>query len=295
MKLVILYYSTRIFPERHFGENGHPRRGATLDTLAAFLIVKNEERLLPRCLASLAGLVDELVVLDTGSDDGTPAVVAAAAAGGAFPRVVADRIEFRGFGAAWQAALDRVTADWALCIAADEELSPALRDRLRGLKAAGGLGGHDGWQLHRVNTVLGRRMRARCLARDHTLRLVRRGRARFTPSLVHESLQLAPGATAGRLAEPLLHAAMDDWRAYLRKVDHYTTLDARGGKYRFRWWHLLTTGPATFWRQYVMRTGFVDGWPGFVWSATSAIGAVMRDWKLLRRARGRVDADRRGG
>lgn len=294
MKLVILYYSTRIFPERLFGEIGHPERGATLDTLAAFLIVKNEERLLPRCLASLAGLVDELVVLDTGSEDGTPAVVAAAAAGGAFPRVVADRIVFRGFGEAWQAALDRVTADWALCIAADEELSPALRDRLRELKAAGGLGGHDGWQLHRVNTVLGRRMRARCLARDHTLRLVRRGRARFTPSLVHESLQLAPGATAGRLDEPLLHAAMDDWRAYLRKVDHYTTLDARGDKYRFRWWHLATTGPATFWRQYVMRTGFVDGWPGFVWSATSAIGAVMRDWKLLRRARGRVDGATRG-
>ena len=64
----------------------------------------------------------------------------------------------------------------------------------------GGLGRHDGWVLHRINTVLGRRMRARCLARDHTLRLVRRGRARFTPSLVHESLQLAPGATTGRRA-----------------------------------------------------------------------------------------------
>jgi hypothetical protein len=44
-----------------------------------------------------------------------------------------------------------------------------------------------------------------------------------------------------------------------------------------------------------MRTGFVDGWPGFVWSATSAIGAVMRDWKLLRRTRGRVDAAPHGG
>ncbi|MBA4378387.1 MAG: hypothetical protein C0395_06985 [Gemmatimonas sp.] len=290
MKLVIPGCSTRIFDGRPRVGTAHARKVAILDTLAAFLIVKNEERLLPRCLASLAGLVDELVVLDTGSDDGTAGIIDAAAAGGAFPRVVADRVEFRGFGEAWQTALDRVTADWALCIAADEELSPALRERIRGLKAGDGLGQHDGWVLHRVNTVLGRRMRARCLARDHTLRLVRRGRARFTPSLVHESLQLAPGATAGRLDEPLLHAAMDDWRAYLRKVDRYTTLDALGDKYRFRWWHLATTGPATFWRQYVMRTGFVDGWPGFVWSATSAIGAVMRDWKLLRRTRGRVDA-----
>ena len=126
-------------------------------------------------------------------------------------------------------------------------------------------------------------MRARCLSRDRSLRLFRAAKARFTESLVHEGLEMIGGASTGHIEEPLLHNAMHDWRAYMRKVDLYTTLDVDGGKYRFPWWHLLTTGPATFWRQYVMRTGFIDGWPGFVWSATSAIGAVMRDWKLLRK------------
>ncbi len=249
------------------------------------MIVKNEERLLPRALTSLQGVADELVILDTGSEDGTLGIIDAAAGSGAFQRVITDSIAFKGFGAAWQASLDRVQTDWALCIAADETLSDSLRNRLVQLKEEG-LSAHDGWVLHRVNTVLGRQMRARNLSRDFTLRLFRRGEASFTHSLVHEGLVMSAGATTGQIWEPLLHNTMDNWREYLQKVDHYTTLDVQGGRYRFRWWHLLTTGPATFVRQYLGRTGIVDGWPGFVWSATSALGAVMRDWKLLQQSRG---------
>jgi tetratricopeptide (TPR) repeat protein len=90
------------------------------------MIVRDEERDLPRCLASLAGLADELVVVDTGSIDRTPELAAAAGA-----RVV--RIAWpNDFAAARNVAIDAATGDWILVLDADEELPPATRDALRG-------------------------------------------------------------------------------------------------------------------------------------------------------------------
>jgi len=100
---------------------------------------------------------------------------------------------------------------------------------------------------------------------------------------VHEGIVLDPGATVGRLEAALFHDTMTSWRLYLRKVDLYTTLDAESSPRRFNPLHFLFTGLSAFWRQYFARTGLRDGWPGFVWAATSAWSATLRDWKLLRR------------
>jgi tetratricopeptide (TPR) repeat protein len=83
------------------------------------MIVRDEERDLPRCLASLSGVADELVVVDTGSLDRTPELAAAAGA-----RVV--RIAWPGdFAAARNVSIEAATGDWILVLDADEELPPA--------------------------------------------------------------------------------------------------------------------------------------------------------------------------
>ncbi len=260
-----------------------PRR----DGLTAFLIVRDEEALLPRCLASLAGVADEVAAIDTGSRDGTRDVLAAAAASGRFRRFDWTERPFTNFGALRQASLALVQTTWALWIDADEALSPALRLRLRELRRRGELATCDGWEIQRVNRVLGRVMTGRNLSGQHILRLFRAEGARFSDSLVHEGIVLPAGSRVGRLREPLLHEAMTSWRAYLRKVDLYTTLDAASGAKPFRPLHLLTTGPLTFLRHWLGRGGWRDGWPGLVWAATSAWGAVLRDCKRARRERAR--------
>jgi hypothetical protein len=83
-------------------------------TVAAALIVKNEEKTLPRCLASIAGAVDEIVVVDTGSDDRTREVAAAHGARlFSFPWC-------DDFSAARQFAFDQVTTDWVFWLDADD-------------------------------------------------------------------------------------------------------------------------------------------------------------------------------
>jgi len=252
-----------------------------VDGITAFMIVRNEAALLPGCLDSLAGAVDALAVLDTGSTDATPAQVEAAR-----DRFRAVRLEHGdlngGFGPARARALALVATPWALWIDADERLSPALAAELRTLRDDGAL---DAYRLPLRNHVLGRPMRCRQLAGQAPVRLLRTSAAAIDDAAVHEAVTGVPPHRIGRLLHPLDHLAMTDWRAYLRKVDRYTTLEAATSARPFRLWHLLVTGPATFLQQYLRRTAIRDGWPGFVWAATSAWSAVSRDWKLARRGR----------
>jgi len=252
--------------------------------ITAFMIVKNEAVLLPRCLASLRGVVDELAILDTGSTDNTVAVIEHEATAGHFRRVRWLPHEFRDFGSARTANLAMVDTEWALWLDADEVLSDELRDRLGGMGGDGSLGEHAGWRLRRANRVLGRVMRSRRLAADYVLRLFRTDGGQLSNSLVHEGIELAAGATVGQLEEPLYHDTLMSIGPYLQKVDHYTTLDvANPTDKKFNPLHFVVTGPLTFFKDYVTRGGLVDGWPGFVWCSISAWTCVQRDWKRMKR------------
>ncbi len=255
-----------------------------MSSITAFMIVKNEETLLPRCLESLRGVADELAILDTGSTDGTVAVVERETAAGHFRRVQLGHHQFRDFGSARQANLDLVQTEWALWMDADEMLSPSLRALLLAMKRDGRLEQHAGWEIHRANRVLGRVMKSRKLAGNYVLRLFRADQGRLSKSLVHEGIIMGKGATVGHIDQPLMHDTMPAWRPYLRKVSMYTTLDvANPDDKRFNPLHMLITGPHTFFKDYVLRGGLRDGWPGFVWCFTSAWTCVQRDAKRFRR------------
>ena len=258
-----------------------------MDRITAFLIVRDEERMLPRCLDSLVGVADELAILDTGSVDGTPALIEKEAAAGRFERVRWERHAWRGFGTARRASLALVETEWALLLDADEALSPELRDSLLALRAGGGLGEHDGYWFNRANRVLGHRMKGCKLADNPGLRLFRTGRVHFTEAKVHEGIYLDEGCTTAHLAGPLDHEAMVSWRDYLKKVDRYTSLDVAQSDRGFNPLHMLATGPLVFIKQYVFRRGLLDGWPGFVWSLTSAWSVTLRDWKRWQKSRGK--------
>lgn len=258
-----------------------------MTAITAFLIVKDEERALPACLDSIDTCVDAIVVLDTGSTDGTCDYLARRAARAEGPPLSWDRVPFTGFGPTRQLALDRVTTPWALWLDADETVSPSLAAALQQLRRDGRLGDHDAWRLRRASRVLGHVMRQRNLARERVVRLFQPATARITPTPVHEGVELPTSASIGDIDAPLWHDTLVSWREYLAKVDHYTTLDAQRQIRPASWLHLLVGTPAAFLRNYVGRGGIVDGWPGLVWAVTSAWSSCLLDWKLLR-ARGQV-------
>jgi hypothetical protein len=93
--------------------------------ISACLIVRNEALVLARCLASLAGIVDEIVVVDTGSTDATPEIAAG------FGARICRHTWRDDFSAARNVGLDAASGDWILAIDADEYLAAGTRRHVR--------------------------------------------------------------------------------------------------------------------------------------------------------------------
>lgn len=93
--------------------------------LSLCMIVKNEAAILPKCLSSVVNVVNEIVVLDTGSQDGTPHIARQ------FGAEVYDFVWCNDFSIARNTALKYVTGDWVLVLDADETLTPGIVPHLK--------------------------------------------------------------------------------------------------------------------------------------------------------------------
>jgi glycosyltransferase involved in cell wall biosynthesis len=246
--------------------------GTARPRLSVTIIARDEEDRLPACLDSLAGIADEVILLDTGSTDGTVSVAEAAGA-----RV--ERGTLDGFGPAKQRAVDDATGDWVLSIDADERLTPALRAEI--VHAITSPQGHDGYELRRQSWFLGRRMRFGGMAHDHVLRLFRRAAGRFTDAAVHERVVVR--GTVGRLSAPLEHHTIRSRAEFRSKIERYAALRARemaARGIRGHWWDILRL-PATLFVFLVVRLSLLDGPRGVLWAAGSAYHS-WRKYDLLR-------------
>ena len=184
-------------------------------TLSVALITWNEEARLPTALASVRHLADEIVVVDSGSTDGTEAVA----------RAWADRFEVRewdGFGHQKARAMGLATGDWVLSLDADEAISDELADEIR--RVLRDPGSTVGYWMHLKTWMLGRWFGTRGWWREWKLRLARRDCLRVVNPQVHERLEV-DGPTE-RLSGPLLHYHDRGLAHELDRIDRYSTLAA---------------------------------------------------------------------
>lgn len=242
-------------------------------TLSAVLITRNEQTNLPGCLASLRGLVDEIVVLDSQSTDGTVALARAAGAHVAEHR-------FEGYGAAKQQALEMATGAWVLSIDADERVTPALAAEIRGVLQAAPSA--NGFLVRRAVFFLGRRLRFGGMGSDWVLRLFRREGARFTTVPVHEHVEIH--GRPRKLRAVLEHHAYRSLAEHVDKMNRYTDIQAAMKEeqgVRYRSWMLLRL-PWEVFARCVLRLGILDGTPGIMFATMSAYSAWLRyakTWK----------------
>lgn len=241
--------------------------------LSAVIITLNAARGLEACLAS-ASFADEVVVVDSGSTDGTQEIARRCGA-----RVIQQ--EWLGFGRQKQFAVDRAAHDWVLCLDADERVSEALRNDIEGVLAAPG---SDAYRMPRRNRFMGRWLRHGEGYPDYSLRLFHRGRARWSEDPVHERVE--SDAPVGTLKGDLLHESEEGLAEYLRKQNRYTTLHAdalyRQGA-RASAARLILSPVFRFLRFYVIRRGFLDGVPGFVHITIGCFNSMMKYAKLVER------------
>jgi glycosyltransferase involved in cell wall biosynthesis len=224
--------------------------------LSAVIITLNEEANLPRCLASLRGLASEIVIVDSGSADRTGEIAAEAGA----------RFEYRpwpGHVAQKNAALALASRAWALCVDADEEVTPELAASIRALFAKGEPG-LDGYEINRLNFYLGDWIRHAWYP-EWRLRLVRAGRAAWRGTDPHDRLEVA-GAT-GRLGGHLHHYSYADLQDHFQRVVRYARIaaEARAREGRpARWYHLACSPWLAFLKSLVLKQAWRDGWRGWI-------------------------------
>jgi glycosyltransferase involved in cell wall biosynthesis len=235
------------------------------------LITHNAAAQLPACLASVA-FADDVVVVDSASSDGTPAVAAQLGA-----RVLQQ--EWLGFGRQKQFAVEQAAHDWVLCLDADERLSPELAASLvRALEAPAS----TIYRMPRRNRFLGRWLRHGEGYPDWSARLFDRRTARWSDDAVHEKVLYA--ATPGTLEGDLLHDSAEDLARYLDKQNRYTTLAAQELHARGRRAgapQLLLSPLVRFVKFYLLRLGFLDGVPGLVHISIGCMNSFFKYAKLI--------------
>lgn len=239
--------------------------------LSAILIVQNEEAYLAECLASLAGIADEIVVLDGGSTDRSVAIAEAHGA-----RV--QHRPFDDFGRQKQAALELAMGDWVLSIDADERLTPALAREITAVIADSS--SLDGYSIRRELVYLGKRLRYGGTGNDWVLRLARRHAVHFSDSAVHERMIL--DGTEGRLRGTMDHVKYRSIAEHVQTIDHYTTLiakDRHASGERFSMLHAFRL-PAEMWSRLILKGGILDGRIGVIHAAMSAFYAFLKYAKL---------------
>ena len=250
---------------------GRPRDGAPpMPTLSIIIVAKNEAINIADCVRC-ARFADEVIVLDSGSTDGTPELARAEGA-----RVVVT--DWPGYGPQNNRGIDLATGDWFFSLDADERIAPELAAEIR---AAIERADVDGFRVPRSSMYCGHFIRHGGWTPDYTWRLARRGKGRFTEHYLHAHLEVQ-GAT-GTLRHPIVHYSFRSMESVLEKLNRYSTASARDMTTAGRKGSLgraVAHGLWAFFRTYVLRLGFLDGRWGFMLAVSNAEGTYYRYVKL---------------
>ncbi|MHB8564039.1 MAG: glycosyltransferase family 2 protein [Acidiferrobacteraceae bacterium] len=239
-----------------------------MNKLSVYVIAYNEQDKIGEALASVQW-ADEVVLVDSGSTDGTADVARSFGA-----RVV--QVPFEGFGRLRNSAITCCSHDWIFSLDADERCTPEVHGEI--LAVMSDPDAADAYQVPRRNYFLGRWIKHSGWYPDYRQpQLFRKGRLRYKDDLVHEGYVVE--GRVGRLKHAIWQFPFKDLSQLLLKADRYSTLGAERMATRNMdssmskaFWH----GCWAFVRHYIIRAGFLDGWAGLVIAASTAEGTFYR-------------------
>jgi glycosyltransferase involved in cell wall biosynthesis len=242
--------------------------------LTVIIPCKDEGHNIQACVESVRPVADEVIVADSGSTDGTLAVVRRMGGCRIIEREFVDYSDFKNWAAG------HASHPWVLFVDADERLTDPLAAEINEL-----LAGEPEAHAYRVRFepfFLGFRIKHCGWNTTSAVRLYRREECRWDSRRVHESVRVKSGETA-TLRGKILHFSCRSWSQWLAKLDRYTTLAAEekyaaGCRAGFR--DLLLRPPLQFLKSYVLRAGFLDGAAGLAVCGSTAFYTFMKYAKL---------------
>ena len=244
--------------------------------LTVLIICKNERANIAACVESARPIADELLVADSGSTDGTIEIARALGC-----RVI--EREYRTYGDFKSWAIPHATHEWVLVLDADERLTPELAREI--CQALSKDPKFDAYWLRRINFFLGRPIHYGDWGRDRLQRLFRRDCAECTTHSDHADVRV-PSGRVGALRHSFLHYSFASYADCLPKSYRYARVQAENWYAAGRqpsYLNLLTRGPLAFFRSYVLRLGFLDGFAGLQCCILNGFGAYLKQACLWER------------
>lgn len=237
------------------------------------IIAKNEADHIGNCIRAVSGLVDEVVVIDSGSTDDTVAIAESLGA-----RVIFHA--WPGYGPQKRYSEDMARNDWVLNLDADEYVQTDLFNEIRALMQSPPP--LNAYRI-RIRNVYPRQNKPRLWADYHNyVRLYNRKVVRFRESEVHDTVD-TKSERVGQLAGSVSHFSARSYAHMRSKLDSYTNLQAKVlSKPAWTLWvRVPFEYPMVFLRYFLMRRHFTGGWDGIYSSHLAAEARINRLFKFL--------------
>jgi glycosyltransferase involved in cell wall biosynthesis len=246
--------------------------------LSIFIIARNEADRIGRTLEAVRSLSDDIVVVDSGSTDGTKHVAVALGA-----RVIHN--DWPGYGPQKRFAEDQCRHLWLLNIDADEVIPEDLVEEIRTTLNTG-THGVDGFEIRIAEVFPGEGAPHPLAYALAPVRLYRKDRGRYVDSLVHDRVAFGENATFRRLKGVIHHFSVRSIGDQMAKLNDYTSQQAQDLAVRGEHvptWRLFVEFPASFFKAYVLRRHMVRGVYGFMTSMNYAFYRWLRVAKDVER------------
>lgn len=241
--------------------------------ISGVIITYNEERKIKECLASLQGVVDEIVVVDSFSTDRTEEICKQF-------NVTFIRQEFLGYLEQKNFAITQASHEYIVSLDGDEALSSELQQSIIELKSNWV---HDGYYTNRYNCFCGQWIKHSDWYPDKKLRVFKKGKGEWKGINPHDSFKLYKNENLGKLKGDILHWNYPTYDAYNQKIEKFSTISAHSyyqlGK-KATLWKIFFNPSWAFFKAYFLRFGFLDGLNGFVICAQTANLTFLKYIKL---------------
>jgi glycosyltransferase involved in cell wall biosynthesis len=241
-----------------------------MSKISTYIIAYNEAEKIEAAINSVSW-ADEVVLIDSNSQDDTVKIAESLGA-----RVV--QVEFKGFGDLRTQAIKACQYDWIFSLDSDERCTPAARDEILSIVASDAP--HDVYFMPRRNYFMGRWIKHSGWYPNYRQpQLFKKDTLSYDNSPVHEKYEVHSSKPVGYLKHPIWQIPFGSLAEVMHKANRYSSLGVERLSQKYKkptMGQALRHGLWIFFKLYILKLGFLDGWAGFVIAVGNFDGTFFR-------------------